>query len=134
MTAEIIPPDQLPAGITEGVNVDGVHVYRYGRAGWGLANGYAAALWATVQAETPAQEGQPLRSGCIPAAGFSGLYTKAQADAYLSAVARLVNAARRATAPKRAKRRADREAAAARHVETARVMYAAHDAKHAGGL
>lgn len=110
MNATLIPTEQLPHGARTGVLVDGVPVYRT-RTAWIVDRAHAAEVLARIFAELPVQDGERVRSGCLCAAGYSGLFTDRQAEALSAYLRPLVAAARRATRPARdAKRqaRADR--------------------------
>lgn len=106
MTTALIPQQQLPAGALAGVLVDGVAVYRT-RSSWTVDRAHAAAVLTQIFAELPVQDGEPVRSGYLGAASYSGLFTDRQSQALGARMRSLVGAARRATRPARdAKRQA----------------------------
>lgn len=109
MKTALIPTEQLPSGAKTGVMVDGVAVYRT-RTTWIIDRSHAAEVLARIFTELPVQDGERVRSGCLCAAGYSGLFTDRQADALNARIRSLVSAARRATRPARdAKRQARAE-------------------------
>lgn len=107
MNATLIPTEQLPHGARTGVLVDGVPVYRT-RTAWIVDRAHAAEVLARIFAELPVQDGERVRSGCLCAAGYSGLFTDRQADALNARIRSLVGAARRATRPARDAKRQTR--------------------------
>ncbi|NTX99243.1 hypothetical protein [Deinococcus sp. JMULE3] len=118
MNATLIPADQLPSGAITGVLVDGVAVYRT-RTAWIVDRAHAEAVLTRIFAELPVQDGERVRSGCLCAAGYSGLFTDRQAQALNARIRTLVGAARRATRPARDAKRQSRTERAELLVKTA---------------
>lgn len=100
-----IPHTELPAGASYGVTVDGVPVYKT-PVGWHVCPVAGRRVWARVREELPIVEGERVLHGGWPSLNWTGEYTERQRAAYLVWQGRLIRAARKATAPERARRKA----------------------------